>query len=334
MNEPSTYYPNLIARYLSGEAGEGEMRELASWLKESADNEILFREMSIAANLVDAAAVERVVDADEEWRNFNDKIAKQPKLTVVDGGTRSRFFLYRWQAVAAVFVALVVAVWALVRLTSGPDMITLTADGSRCPFRLPDGTLVVMNRGTISYPDKFASDQRFVELTGEAWFEVAHDSLHPFIVGAGDLRLKVLGTKFYIESKNEGGSASVVLDEGSVALYRESRKEEPLVLVPGDRATVSPDQMTKTVNTNPNYIAWKTGRISFNNEPLSEVAAVLSKVYEKNIMLGNSAMANCRLTADFDQLSLDAILQIVSSTLDLKVEKHGETILLSGKGCR
>jgi len=334
MNEPSTYYTDLIARYLSGEAGEGEMRELASWLKESPDNEILFREMSIAANLVDAAAVESIIVTDEEWKRFSRMTANEPKLAVEANSIRSRFMFSRWTAVAAVFVVLVVSVWILARLASAPDMVTMTADGSRCPILLPDGSLVVMNRGSVRFPDKFTGDQRFVELTGEAWFEVAHDSLHPFVVGSGDLRLKVLGTKFYIESKNGGQSASVVLDEGSVALYRESDEHELLVLKPGEKASISPDQMTKSLNTNSNYIAWKTGRITFSNQPLSEVAAVLSKVYAKNIVLSNSTMANCRLTADFDQLSLDAILQIVSSTLDLTVERHGETILLTGKGCR
>lgn len=61
---------------------------------------------------------------------------------------------------------------------------------------------------------------------------------------------------------------------------------------------------------------------------------MLSKVFEKNIVLDNTAVANCRLTADFDQQNLDTILEVISSTLDLTVSRHEMTIILSGKGCR
>lgn len=335
MNEPSSYYSDLIVRYLSGEASEEEMNRLASWLGESPDNELLFREMSLAASLTDAVAVDQTLDVEAAWADVRAKTTGRLLVAKPEEPALRRWTLpRRLTAIAAVLLVMIASVWIWQRVTAEPDRVTIAADGSRCPYKLPDGTLVVLNRGTLTYPEEFTESQRTVQLSGEGWFEVAHDSLHPFVVSSGSLRLMVLGTKFYFDSQTDGERATVVLEEGRVALYRETKETGAVVLERGERASVNADAITKSVNTNKNFIAWKTGRITFTNQPLSEVAEVLSKVYERQIVLSNSILANCRLTADFDQASLEAILQIIASTLDLQVEYHGQTVVLSGKGCR
>lgn len=335
MNETTSYYTELITRYLAGEASEEEMNQLVVWIGESADNELLFREMSLAANYIDEAVVEQSLDIEQAWRQLQQKTTGRARITLPlkAGKTRSIHWL-RIASIAAVFLVVVMSVWVWDNLSSGPDWVTIAADGSRCPYKLPDGTLVVLNRGSLSYPEEFAANQREVTLSGEGWFEVAPDSASPFVVATGTLRLMVLGTKFYFDSQTAGEKATVVLEEGKVALYHIAREQDAVILAPGEKAAVAHDEITKTTNTNKNYIAWKTGRITFSNQPLSEVTEVLSKVYEKQIVLSNSALANCKLTADFDQASLDAILQIIATTLDLQVSYHNQTIVLSGKGCR
>lgn len=333
MKESTTYYTDLIVRFLSGEADAVEMRDLASWLKSSSEHQELFRQMAAAWSLVDQAAVESLIDTDSEFQALSRVTFKAPVVTM-PRRTVKQVFLQRWVAVAAIFLAVVVSAIVWVQYSAGPSMITVVADGSRRPVTLPDSTVVVLNTGSITYPEKFLGGLRQVELKGEAWFEVAHDSIHRFIVKSGDLRVEVLGTKFYMESSNLGLSATVVLSEGSVALYRASVPAEQLLLEPGQRARITDGQMEKSDQSDPNYLAWKTGRITFVNQPLSEVAAVLSKVFNRNVVLDNSAMTSCRLTADFDNMPVDSILQVVSTTLDLKVSHHGQTIVLSGKGCR
>ncbi|PKP24206.1 MAG: hypothetical protein CVU06_05180 [Bacteroidetes bacterium HGW-Bacteroidetes-22] len=333
MNEPSTYYSNLIARYLSGEADEGEMHELISWLKSTPENEMYFRQLSAVWNMSNAVSVEKSVNLNDEWAAIQKRMTGKSQLNISRGKQGFTISHLRWLTAAIVLLAAITSV-VLFQITTGPKLITVIADGTRQSILLPDSTVVVLNKGAIVYPETFASDYRHVALSGEAWFEVAHDSAAPFVVNSGDLRLLVLGTKFYMESTTEGQTATVVLAEGKVAIFRETAPDERLILHPGERAGINPGKMLKMSNQDANFLAWKTGHISFTNQPLSEVASVLSKVFEKNIVLDNTAVANCRLTADFDQQNLDAILQVISSTLDLTVSRHEMTIILSGKGCR
>lgn len=333
MKEPSTYYLNLIGRYLSGETDEGENHELISWLKSDSENEKYFRQLSDLWSISNSVSVEKKINLDEEWSDFKKVLSGNGQLKVVH--RKSVLLGSRlWWIAAAVVLLITISSVVLVQVNSRPKLITVIANGSRQPILLPDSTIVVLNKGAIVYPEAFDDNYRHVALSGEAWFEVAHDSASPFVVNSGDLRLQVLGTKFYMESASEGQTATVVLAEGKVALFRETAPEERIILHPGERAGVLPGKILKMQNQDVNFIAWKTGHITFVNQTLSQVASVLSKVFEKNIILDNTAVANCRLTADFEQQSLDEILQVISSTLDLTVSKHEMTIILSGKGCR
>ena len=142
------------------------------------------------------------------------------------------------------------------------------------------------------------------------------------------------GTSFYINTHTLNGDFELVLTSGTVELYFENQAGRERVLNPGEKAIIHGDEIIISPNTDANYMAWKTRKITFNNEPLNSVAATLSKVYQADIRLGNASLARCRLTATFDNQSLESVLNVLKATLDVDVRNSGSLVEISGKGCR
>ena len=89
----------------------------------------------------------------------------------------------------------------------------------------------------------------------------------------------------------------------------------------------------KTTNEDVNFLAWKTKHIVFNNTPLNEVVALLTKVYHTSIRLSGDRLSDCRITTTFDRQSLESVLNVLKATLDLQARTTGAGIELSGHGC-
>ena len=128
----------------------------------------------------------------------------------------------------------------------------------------------------------------------------------------------------------------VVLTNGKVSVYYTSHPKENVLLVPGEKAVLSAEQnlISKSTNTDPNYMAWKTKVLVFDNETLAQVVNTLQSVYQTPVTLADNALAECRVTASFNGQSLQSVLQVIKETLDLQVKQNGKTIEISGKSCK
>jgi transmembrane sensor len=344
MNDNSTYYTDLITRYFSGEITEDELRLLSDWLKADPENEEIFRQYQKTWQLVEKQKIHSILNLDQE------RMALQAKMNVsaTENDTsvkviqldqkksRRSSFHSMWLAAAAVIVLLVSTV-SLYYYFSKPVNIIVTAQASNIEQVLPDGSVVSLHAGSqISYPSKFASNSRNVELKGEAYFKVTHDRTKPFIVASGDARIEVLGTQFNVNTKSSSGNMEVVLTSGKVSVYYSDNLQNIVLLDPGEKAILNAEQkqISKSANTDANYMAWKTRLLVFENETLAEVVNTLQNVYQTQVFLADSQLSECRLTASFNNQSLESVLQVLKETLDMQVKKVGNRIEISGKGCK
>ncbi|MCX6277258.1 MAG: FecR domain-containing protein [Bacteroidetes bacterium] len=222
------------------------------------------------------------------------------------------------------------------RSFSSADELKIAASGKISEFTLPDGTKVTLNNGaTLTYPSKFTGGFRKISLNGEAWFEVAHDRAHPFVVNAGKTVIQVLGTSFSVNTKGYRNCREIILAAGKVKVYRDDKPDDPVFLSPGEKASVPADgqPIIKSVNDDENFLAWKTKHIIFSNTSMNEAAALLSKVYDVRIRFSDNRLSGCKITATFDKQSLESVLNVIKVTLDLQVRYAGRNIELSGAGC-
>ncbi len=344
MNTNSTYYTDLITRYFSGEITEEELRLLSGWLKADVRNEELFTQFRKTWQLVEKQKIYSSLNTDQEWNALQEKISalipgkeNQAKVISLTPNRKSIVSSFRkiWKVAAVVTILLASAFILLFNILKLRDTV-VTAQTSNSVHVLPDGTVVSLHAGSqIKYASAFNSKTRKVELTGEAYFEVAHDKTKPFIVSSGDARVEVLGTKFNVNSRTSSGTMEVVLTTGKVSVYYKTKADENMLLNPGEKAVLSPEekQITKSSNTDPNYMAWKTRVLVFDNETLAQVVNTLQNVYQIPVKIANPDLSECRVTASFNNQSLASVLQVLKETLDLKVKQNGNKIEISGKSC-
>lgn len=184
-----------------------------------------------------------------------------------------------------------------------------TPKGRQFKLVLPDGTRVWLNAASsIRYPVVFSEDDRKVEITGEAYFEVARDVKKPFIVSTHDgTEVEVLGTQFNINSYDNEESINTTLLEGSVRVTNKHRK---IVLTPGQQAQSSNAGLTLKKNVNvAQVMAWKNGQFDFNNASLREVMRQLERWYNIEVEYA-PGVKNYEFVGKMDRgLSLQEVLK-------------------------
>ena len=145
-------------------------------------------------------------------------------------------------------------------------------------FTLADGTKVWMNaKSSLRYPVAFQGKERVVYAEGEIYLEVARDEKHPFFVMLNGMKVEVLGTSFNVNSYADENYTEVTLVEGHVAAYVDDKSYD---LLPSRSVDI------RTVNVN-DYIAWKKGQYVFKGRSLEEVAKVLERWYDMEIIFEN-----------------------------------------------
>jgi len=343
MNDNTTYYTDLITRYFAGEIGEDELRLLSNWLSANPVNEEFFKQYHKTWLLIEKQKVYSSIDMEKEWKALQSKLNSRSEtrkpLKVISSKTKQpkiRSSFLTLQRVAAVAI-IVVSTFLLYFYFSKPAEIVITAQTENIEQVLPDGSVVSLHAGSqLTYPEVFTTKSRNVQLKGEAYFKVAHDASKPFIVASGEARVEVLGTEFNVNTKSPAGNMEVVLTTGKVSVYYTEKPKENVLLLPGEKAELISGQkfIRKETNTDPNYMAWKTRVLVFDNETLGQVIKTLQNVYQTPVVLSDQKLSECRVTASFNEQSLESVLEVLKITLDLQVKMDGKSINISGNGCR
>ena len=151
---------------------------------------------------------------------------------------------------------------------------------------LADGSKVWLNTASsLTYPTAFTGNERKVEITGEAYLEVAHNATMPFIVSKGNTSIKVLGTHFNVNAYDNESSLNVTLLEGSVRVAANGN-QQPKVIVPGEQAQVNKNgniAVANSVDLN-EVIAWKEGVFSFKGASIESIMRQVSRWYDVDVV--------------------------------------------------
>lgn len=204
---------------------------------------------------------------------------------------------------------------------------------------LPDGSTVWLHTGaTITYPVNFQSDYRQVTFEGEGFFDVKSDRKRPFVIQSGDMKVEVLGTRFNIKAppKEMIYEVSVVSGRVAVSAPDQAASAQKVILAPQQQALFEIQNKRLTSNTIPPEAKkeiYEPITVQFEGTPLDRVTEQLSRRFDMRLHLVNPAMKSCRLTADFEQQTLPAILEMLCATLDATYTMSGKTILIEGEPC-
>ncbi|WP_461533738.1 FecR family protein [Sinomicrobium sp.] len=208
-----------------------------------------------------------------------------------------------------------------------PTYSTLTVPyGKRFNLILADGSKVYLNSGSsLRYPVTFAGEAtRKVILKGEAFFEVAKDADHPFVVEAQELNVRALGTSFNVSAYAEDILTGVVLVEGAVGMYAKDKvfnADTDVILRPGMMGNFNrTDQTvdTRVVNTLV-YTSWTQGKVVFRNAPFENIVMRLQRLYNVTIINNNETLAKETFNAsiEVDRESVEEVLNYFNKIYDV-----------------
>ena len=200
---------------------------------------------------------------------------------------------------------------------------------------LPDGSSVLLNRhSSLSYPKRFKSDNREVQLTGEAYFEVSKDQKHPFIVQTEHINVQVLGTHFNVDAYRNNPEVKTTLLTGSVAVSNKS-KSVRVILKPNEIAIYNKveEKLTRKVLENvEDEISWRQGEFIFDDLPLQEIARELSNSFGATIHIADTALQNFRITASFrNGEDLTTILSVLHNAGYFDYSQNNKQIIITAK---
>lgn len=202
-----------------------------------------------------------------------------------------------------------------------------TLHGMECHIVLSDGTKVHLNaESQLTYPICFSSKERIVQVEGEAYFDVAPDKEHPFIVKTSHTSIQVTGTSFNVRAYADEEIESTTLINGSVKI---SSGNEVFELIPNQHYTYNKKTNTNTV-TNVNtelYTSWESGSFIFLNVPLENVMSYLSKWYGFKYTFEDETAKQVRIGASLNRYeNMNPIIDMITE-LNLVNIKQREGIL-------
>ncbi len=208
-----------------------------------------------------------------------------------------------------------------------------TPHGGECRVVLGDGTTVWLNSmTTMRYPARFADDVRRVELSGEAYFEVAHGEI-PFVVSTAEMDVRVHGTSFNVSAYGDSPRVEAVLVSGSVSVSTAAGSE--VVLEPSEMARLEKAENSLIVmEVDPElYTSWKDGLLKFRDCRLEEIMQILGRWYDiEEVVYEREEIRGLRFGLNLDRYdTIDPILELLNRTGGVRVKADGKKIVFTAE---
>ncbi|MCG6189573.1 FecR family protein [Maribellus maritimus] len=328
---------DILIKYLKNSCTDEEFEKLVVWVQEEAQNS---EGKSWGIEHWESFEPDLSKEDKKKYSALLDKIHHQINLEHRDRKPVKMIFssnITKWlsRAAAILFIPLLGVVFYL--LSNGNFKTTEFADlavdsleviapiGSRTVVQLSDGTEVNLNYGSkIKYPRNFNGERREIVLSGEAFFDVAHNKEKPFVVKTGQLQVKVLGTEFNINAYPDDDFISTTLVKGKVAVEKvvgREQVEQIKLMKPGENMTYNKNSETVTSHEGSidKYIAWKDGKLIFDDEPITKVAEKLGRMFNVEIEVAND-VKDLSYTVTFFNDPLYLILDLMTETTPIKYE--------------
>lgn len=313
-------------KYLLGEATPVEKEQVKQWLAADPGNQAYYDELKKVWDTSLQLAAASTVDENKAWQRFrqrvlqveNNKSPAQPSVSKPGWG---------WIKIAASVVLViglaVLGYWIYDNRT--PQQMLAQTNNTVLNDTLPDGSVVTLNKtSSLSYPSRFRGSKREVVLKGEAFFHVAPDKTKPFIVSVNDVEITVVGTSFNVRSEN--GLTAVIVETGIV---RVTHKGKTVELHANEQlAVTSADSLNKAPVTDKLYNYYRTKEFVCDDTPLWKLVEVLNEAYKSNIVIARPELRDLRINVSLYNESLDRVLELISLTLGVKINKTAGQVII------
>jgi ferric-dicitrate binding protein FerR (iron transport regulator) len=310
--------PKLLPLYFENRLDAEQTSEVESWIEASDDNRAIADNMAKIYQASDTLHAIKNADSNSALKSINSRIRRMHIHTI---------FIKMQRVAAMLFIPLLMVSLLQLYYSLRPQPLQITSlstnPGMTASATLPDGTKVNLNSDSrLSYPTTFVGDERKVNLQGEAYFNVAKDSRHPFIVSTPQQAdIKVYGTHFDVEAYPSDDRMTATLEEGIIAMKytdRNNCRMEQLI-EPGEAIVYSMTDKNIQVSKTEVDVAtsWKDGRLIFRSTPMRGVLRSLSKRFGVQFDVRNPKIYVNSITGTLERQRLDRIMEYLTLTSGL-----------------
>ncbi len=340
----NTNIDQIISNFLSDSLTDFERKELSKWENESVQNAYqlekltrLWKERSIERKTINSSDIKRKI-----WHHGVEKDSFY--------NTKKQRFIHSivFRRIAAAFIIFsILGILYLLGNKSESNEVKIASNeyvkktnpaGQKSRIFLSDGSVVWLNaRSSISYFKHFADSARTVTLEGEAFFDVAKDSLSPFIVRTNGINIEVLGTQFNVNSSKYSKEVVVALVEGVVKVFADSNNNDSnaKMILPGEGIIISNqhdriDNFTFDISDSYNpYSSWKDGVMVFNGESYDEFVTKIELWYGIEVHVEGIPSGDWEIRGNFSNESLENIIKSISFNKEFTYKIDRKKLLLN-----
>lgn len=318
----------IILDYFNDKLTQNQVNEVEQWYHKSIENKRLFEEVYEIHRISKRASIEHNTNIELSFISFKNKNISLFK----------KFNIRRISKYAAVFIAAITITSFNIFISyskGSTDRFTvITSNYERATVKLPDGSTVILNSNTkLDYSEKSWSKDRYVNLTGEAYFDVTPNNT-AFNVTTKDVNISVLGTQFNIRSNKFETDVITTLLEGSVCVHS-NKFDKEYKLAPGESLKFNTNSGHSNLFSykNPkNILLWKTGKLTFEQSTLLEIIQTLEQHFNVEIEITNKELELELFTCEFStQTTIDNILEVLSLTNKISFIKTNKNTIRINK---
>ena len=302
----------ILLEYISGKSTQEQSNEIVKWIEASLDNKNKYLELKLYSENKYFNPAPKKIDINSALNKLNTKIDASSKQK-----SKKISLIFKYAASIAIIIS--VALGFYLNKTNKVQLLSVVNKTQKSKvIILPDHSKVSLAKGAkLIYPENFKGKLRNVELKGEAFFNIHRNTKKPFIVKALKTNIKVLGTSFKVDAKNK--FVEVKVKTGKVQFYESLNPNNSVVLTKNKGAIFSKNNFKETKITNQDN--FKLNTIIFENQTLEEVIRDLNKKFDINIKINNSNIKHLKLTATYQNIEIEKILEAISFSLNVKLEK-------------
>lgn len=306
-----------------------EKDQLEEWLKESKQNRMIYNQLKLAVKYPNTEKIDSLKASG--LAKLKNKMAKSQKTITVSSGIP---LILKIAAVFLLTLTISIIIYRFQQTQSDDLAIELrniekvSLPGQKLTINLPDGTIVKLNaESKLSFPRHFEKDQRVVQLTGEAFFDVNRDTQRPFIVNSGNLKIEVLGTSFNVRSYQKNRE-SVAVKTGKVRVESSGTKTT-LLLSPNEMAAFDGLHLSRNhIHNRDLSFGWTEQRLVFDETPLPEVFETISRWYGKEIIIRKDLEKDRPYTANYDNPTVEQVFKSLSHLYQFDYENNEKQIVI------
>lgn len=345
----------------SGEATPEEQLELNQHLRAAPGDMLLVEALNeFWETPIPADPAVRGDETATAWSKFQENISSEDQPFIHRSG-RVRRIWGRLAGIAAVVMMAVVGLW-LWAPNQGPALAqkntVSTKNGSKSKVDMPDGTQIWLNVGSrINYDANYGKTNRDITLTGEAFFDVAHDATRPFVIHTEKLTVKVLGTAFNVKAYPGDETTEASLIKGSIEVTFPDDPHERLILKPNEKISIAnknpdkepersvtrspkekPVMMVSRVNYQPAdstviETAWLSNRLIFRGRTFEELSKEIERWFNVTVIVHDPTILDRKFTGTFSNENIMDALEALSLTYPFQFEynKGKNTVTIYNK---